>query len=127
NAPGQETALRQFATNAQLLADTAKDLRRPLDAAAIDLNVVNDNLISITYRSTERDGLEQVTDALAYNFIQALLAPERMRIEQLVLQNQQELQDIAGRLATTDGKDAALREQMLARQAKVQTDTIQLQ
>lgn len=127
DAPGQETALRQFVTNAQLLADTGKDLRRPLDAADVNLNVVNDRLISLSYRSTERDGLEQATDALAYNFIQSLLAPERMRIEQLILQNQQELQEIAGRLATTDGKDAALRDQMLARQGKVQTDTIQLQ
>ncbi|RYG60026.1 MAG: hypothetical protein EON60_08560 [Alphaproteobacteria bacterium] len=127
SAPGQETALRQFLKNPQLLADTGKDLRRPLDGAHVGLDVVNDHLISISYRSTQRDGLEQTTDALAYNFIQALLAPERMRIEQLILQNQQELQEIAGRLATTDGKDAAVREQILGRQTKVQTDTIQLQ
>ncbi len=127
DAPGQQTVLRQFASNPQLLADTGKDLHRPIDAGSIGLKVLNEHLISLSYSSTQRDGLEQVTDSLAYNFIQSLLAPERMRIEQLILQNQQELQEIAGRLATTDGKDAIIREQMVARQDKVQTDTIQLQ
>jgi hypothetical protein len=122
-APGQENALKQFLTNQQLLADTSKDMRRAIDASHVGLKVVNDHLISISYRSKQREGLEQATDTLSYNFILAVLAPERMRIEQLILQNQHELQELAGRLATSDGRDATAREQLLARQGKVQTDT----
>lgn len=127
DAPGQDAALRQFLTDPQLLADTGHDAGRVLDANDVTLDVVNDHLMSVGYRSSNQQGLEQVVDGLAYNFIQALLAPERMRIEQLILQNQQELKELNGRLATSDGKDTATRGELEARQTKLQTDMAQMQ
>lgn len=127
DAPGQEAALRQFLTNPQLLSDTGHDAKRVMDADDVTLTVLNNHLMAVGYRSTEREGLEQTVDGLSYNFIQALLAPERMRIEQLIIQNQQELKELDGRLATTDGKEAASRGELLARQNKLQTDIVQMQ
>jgi Mrp family chromosome partitioning ATPase len=127
DAPGQEAALRQFLTNSQLLADTGRDIKRSLSGDSVTLSVLNNHLMAVGYRSTEREGLEQAVDGLAYNFIQALLAPERVRIEQLIIQSQQELKELDGRLATTDGKEAASRGELLARQSKLQTDIVQMQ
>ena len=127
SAPGQAAALRQILTNPQLLADTGTDAGRTLAAQRIRLRVINPHLMAVTYRSQNPEGLEQATDALAYNFIQALLAPERMRLEQMVLQNQQELKEIVGRLATSDGQQEATRLELEARMEKLQSDTVQLQ
>lgn len=127
DANGQSNALRQFLTDDQLLADTGHDAGQVLDARNVTLNVLNDHLMAVGYRSQQREGLEQLVDGLAYNFIQALLAPERMRIEQLILQSQQELKELEGRLATSDGNDSATRGELVARQAKIQTDLVQMQ
>lgn len=127
SAPGQGEALRQILVNPQLLADTGTDAQRKLQADKVSLRVINNNLMTISYRSHAPEGLEQMTDALAYNFIQALLAPERMRLEQMILQNQQELKEIVGRLATSDGADEATRLELNARSEKLQGDTVQLQ
>ncbi len=126
-APGQAAALRQILTNPQLLADTGTDAGRALAAQRIGLQVINPHLLAVSYRSPNPTGLEQATDALAYNFIQALLAPERTRLEQLVLQHQQELKDVVGRLATTDGLEDSTHLELQARLEKLQADTVQLQ
>lgn len=126
-ANGQANALRQFLVNDQLLADTGHDAGRVIDPRHVTLTVLNDHLMAVGYRSKQVEGLEQLVDGLAYNFIQALLAPERMRIEQLILQSQQELKEIDGRLATTDGIDNATRGELLARQTKLQGDVVQMQ
>lgn len=127
DAPGQENAIRQFLVDPQLLADTGHDAGRTLNARNVTLDVLNDHLMAVGYRSAQRQGLEQLVDGLSYNFIQALLAPERMRIEQLMIQNQQELKELSGRLATSDGNDASTRSELLARQARLQSDTVQMQ
>lgn len=127
SAPGQEAALKQVLTGEQLLADTGHDAKRVLETQNVTLDVLNDHLMAVGYRSEMRVGLEQLVDGLAYNFIQALLAPERMRIEQLVLQTKQELKELSGRLATTDGTDEATRGELLARQTKLQNDMVNMQ
>lgn len=126
-APGQGEALRQVLVNPQLLADTGADAGRQLNPADVSLRVINENLMTVGYRSTHPQGLDRLTEALAFNFIQALLAPERMRLEQVIFQNQQELKEIVGRLATTDGADEATRLELTARSQKLQADTVQLQ
>ena len=126
-APGQEAALKQFLIDPQLLADTGHDAKRALDPRQVTLTVVNDHLMSVGYRSAHRVGLEPLVDGLAYNFIQALLAPERMRIEQLIIQNKQELKEISGRLVTSDGADDVTRSELQARQAKLQSDVVNMQ
>jgi Mrp family chromosome partitioning ATPase len=126
-APGERAALMQIVTDADLLHDTGTDSGRKLVARRVTLDIVNSHMIAIGYRDTNPRGLEQVVDTLAYNFIQALLAPERLRIEQILTQNRQELAEVNGRLATSDGKDSTLNGQLTARQAKLQGDIVQLQ
>lgn len=127
SAPGHADALRGVLTNPDLLADTGKDAGQVLYPSHTTLRVLNDHMLEIGYRSDNPQGLEKLNDLLSYNFIQGLLAPERMRIEQTITQNKQELEEISGRLATSDGKDSVLRSQLTARQGKLESDTVQLQ
>lgn len=126
-APGQRAALLQILTQPDLLHDTGMDTNRKLAARHVRLEVINSHMLAVGYRDTNPAGLERTVDTLAYNFIQALLAPERLRIEQILTQNRQELQEVDGRLATSDGKDTTLHGQLQARKAKLQADIVQLQ
>lgn len=127
DAPGQLATLRQIITNPDLLGDTGHDAGRVLKPRFVTLDIINNHLIGVGYRSPQPEGLEQLVDGLAFNFIQALLAPERLRIEQLLTQNEQELREIAGRLRTSDGMDGPTRTDLVARQDKLQTESVQLQ
>ncbi|PZP38856.1 MAG: hypothetical protein DI585_06105 [Pseudomonas fluorescens] len=127
DATGQSQALFQVLTEPQLLADTGTDAKRVLERDDVTLRVINNQLMAVGYKSHNPNGLEDVVNGLAFNFIQALLAPERMRIEQLISQGQQEMKELSGRLATSDGADAITRNELEARQAKLQADIVQMQ
>jgi Mrp family chromosome partitioning ATPase len=82
NTPGHQQILSEVLHRPELLADSARDSGQPLDPAGLDLAVVNERLLTLRYSSPRRAGLEAALDALAFNFIYELLAPERLRLEQ---------------------------------------------
>jgi Mrp family chromosome partitioning ATPase len=96
--PGHAEALARIIKGDELLKDTAHDAGMRLDPRRIELNVLNDRLIRIGYSSPQKLGLESLVDALAYNFIYEILAPERLRIEQRLATTSQELKDAQGSL-----------------------------
>lgn len=51
-------------------------------ASSIDLDVLNDHLIKITYANTTPQNIETTLETLSFNFIHEILAPERFRTEQ---------------------------------------------
>lgn len=116
---GHADALRRLATGSSLLADTARDAGLPVDADRVQLEVVNDHLLRIGYSSAQQEGLTSLVDALAYNFIYEVLAPERLRLEQRLGDAEQQLAQVrSARLATTDDAERArlaLQEDMLTR------------
>lgn len=99
SAAGHRQALFQLLTNPDLLADAAHDAKRPLSNRGVTLEILNDHLLAIGYRSPDSTNLEQVVDGIAFNFIQAVLAPERLQLEQALATTLQETKTIQTRLA----------------------------
>ncbi|HEX2859579.1 MAG TPA: hypothetical protein VHP58_05240 [Alphaproteobacteria bacterium] len=79
---GHEQVLGDILHRPELLTDSARDGGQPIDGRALDLRVLSDRLLEITYSSPNRSRLESTLDALAFNFIYELLSPERLRLQQ---------------------------------------------
>lgn len=133
-AGGHREALYAMLTKPELLADAGHELGAKIEPRQVSLKIFNDHFMGIGLRSHERQGLEQLLDAVAFNFIQEVLAPERSRIEQLLAQSQQELRATVEQAAAPAGlvtptvpmaadPTLALRKQQLAAQiVQLQTD-----
>ncbi|PIZ31835.1 MAG: hypothetical protein COY40_00870 [Alphaproteobacteria bacterium CG_4_10_14_0_8_um_filter_53_9] len=80
--PAHVSLLQDILKTPSLLADTARDTGVIIHPSGLKLAVPSPRLIRIRYASNVRANLERATDALAYNFIYELLAPERLRLEQ---------------------------------------------
>lgn len=133
-AAGHGDALYQKLIAPDVLGDTGRELGVTVTPAHVRLTVLNDHLLEIRYSSPDRANLEHLTDSLAYNFIQQVLAPERARIEQLLSESQQNLSEVVRQQAvsstlgdqglpitTDDPATLALKRQQL------ENDIIQLQ
>lgn len=51
-------------------------------ASQIELNVLNDHLIRVSYKNLSPQNIETTLETLSFNFIHEILAPERFRTEQ---------------------------------------------
>jgi Mrp family chromosome partitioning ATPase len=91
--PANTAALQRIITGQELLRDTAHEAGMRLDPKRVELEVVSDRLIRVGYHSPQKLGLEALVDALAYNFIYEVLAPERLRTEQRLTTTAQSLQE----------------------------------
>lgn len=91
SAPGNRQALWAALTAPDVLRDSAPNANPPLTAHDVELRILNNYLLEVAVKNASPHGLEMVTENLGYNFIQALLAPERMRVEQLLSEAQNEL------------------------------------
>lgn len=136
-AAGHREALTQKLLAPDVLADVAREQGVDIDPSRIELSVFNDHFMGIGYASHDRANLEHITDSLAFNFIQQVLAPERARIEQLLSESQQNLKEVVRQqtaaaapqpatpaalpTTTDDAATLALKRQQL------ETDIIQLQ
>lgn len=110
--PGNATALQRIIKGEELLRDTAHEAGMRLDPKRVELEVVSDRLLRVGYHSPQKLGLEAMVDALAYNFIYEVLAPERLRTEQRLSSTGQGLQEAERAMAsftpgTTDYQKAA--------------------
>ena len=112
-APGNAATLHEILTRPDVLADAAAEAQRPLEAGNVGLVVLNNQLLAITYRSINRQDLAVVVEALGYHFIEGLLAPERLRLDQLANQTAADLANVQVQLARP-GLPAAQREQLTA-------------
>ncbi len=95
-APGHAAVLNDILHRPDLLADSARDGGQTINPKGLKLHPVNDRLLTITYTSPQRERLESLLDALAFNYIYELLAPERLRL-------QQRLQEIGEQIKKTQG------------------------
>jgi Mrp family chromosome partitioning ATPase len=95
SAPGHREALLNALLNPEVLSDASRDAGQPINPRNIRLAILNDNLIELSYLSSTPEGLPRKIEALGYNFIQAILAPERMRVEQLLADAQDDLSRIS--------------------------------
>jgi Mrp family chromosome partitioning ATPase len=91
SAPGNRQALWAALTAPDVLRDSAPTANPPLTPHDIELRILNNYLLEVGVKAESPNGLEMVVENLGYNFIQALLAPERMRVEQLLSEAQNEL------------------------------------
>lgn len=117
--PGHATALQSMARGTSLLADTARDAGVPVDGSRVKLEVENEHLLTLGYSSGQEAGLAELVDALAYNFIYEVLAPERLRLEQRLGEMEQQLKQLRAARATAASEDdtarLALQEENLTR------------
>lgn len=91
--PGTATALHRILTGEELLRDTVHEAGMRIDPKRIELEVMSDRLLRVGYNSPQKLGLEALVDALAYNFIYEVLAPERLRTEQRLSTTAQAMQE----------------------------------
>jgi Mrp family chromosome partitioning ATPase len=114
---GNQQTLYNMITDHDLLADAAHDAKQAINASNVTLKILNDRLLAIGYRSADRANLESVVDSISYNFIQALLTPERMQKDQALSSTQAEQKRVEAELAREDISDdmkAALTAQLKA-------------
>ncbi len=121
-APGHRQALWQALTAPDVLADSAPNARPPLMPRNIELRILNDYLLEIGINAPKPQGLAETTEALGYNFIQALLAPERMRVEQLLNEAQANLVQLEAQPLPLDATQTEIRSSVVAAIAQYQTD-----
>ncbi len=121
-APGHRQALWAALTSPDVLADSAAALGGDLQPSQVNLRILNDYLLEVGVRAPKARGLADVTETLGYNFIQALLAPERMRVEQLLAEAQGELIRLDALPAPLDETQSAQRARMLTAVAQLQGD-----
>ncbi len=95
--PDNEDVLRRVLNHPELLADTSRDSAAALVPANLRLDVLNSQLVRISYRTTTPKDLDTLMATLAYNFIYELLAPERLRLEQ-------QLASVGGDLRQTEAR-----------------------
>ncbi|MCA3244181.1 MAG: hypothetical protein INF43_02610 [Alphaproteobacteria bacterium] len=122
SAPGHRQALWAALTAPDVLADSAPNARPPLTPAQITLRIENNYLLEIGIRAKSPIGLAQMTETLGYNFIQALLAPERMRVEQLLSEAQADLVTLDALPAPLNPVQSEMRSRSLAAVAQYQSD-----
>ncbi len=117
---GHKRILETTLTSPSLLANTTKETGMPLTAQQFSLNVISDHLLQITLQSQTPNGLAQVLDAHAFNFIIEILAPERFRLAQQITSTEEEISFLSAQLKNT--KDRALK-QRLATQKRLLDET----
>jgi Mrp family chromosome partitioning ATPase len=122
SAPGHRQALWQALTAPDVLADSAPGARPPLTPRNIELRILNDYLLEIGINAPKPQGLAKMVDALGTNFIQALLAPERMRVEQLLSEAQGNLVQLEAQPLPLDATQAEARNQTIAAISQYQND-----
>lgn len=102
-ARGHEAALYQKLTHPEVLADSGQEAGVEIKPGQVKLTIFNDHFLGVSYKSEKREGIEQVTDSLAFNFIQQVLAPERARVEQMLQDAKQDLVDITLEINRLEG------------------------
>lgn len=122
SAPGHRQALWAALTAPDVLADSAPNAHPPLTPARVELRILNNYLLEIGVRAESPYGLGDMTSSLGYNFIQALLAPERMRVEQLLGEAQAELVTLDAQPLPLDATQTEARNRMLAAITQYQSD-----
>lgn len=140
--PGHDQILFNILTSQQLLQDTTTATGLALDYQQFGLQILNNQLLRLRLQHTQREGLDQVLETHAYNFIHELLAPERFRAEQQLAQLEaqskaykEQLQDAQAKLAvslkkpvptTEDAREAHMRE-LIAQEFNVQRLSAQVE
>lgn len=94
--------LKDILTRPTVLADAAQQSGRSLPAAAIGLTASTPQILTLTTRAEAPTGLETFTGALADTFIQELLAPERLRLEQRLAQLSDDLNQVGAPASPSD-------------------------
>lgn len=121
-APGNRQALWAALTAPDVLRDSAPSANPPLTPHDIELRILNKYLLEVGVKAESPRGLEMVVENLGYNFIQALLAPERMRVEQLLSEAQNELVQLEAMPQPLSATTQAQLNRAIAAVAQLQSD-----
>ena len=122
SAPGHREALLATLLNPDVLADAGREAGTALNPAQVRLTVLNDALLEVGYASARPEGLARKVEALGYHFIQAVLAPERMRVEQLLAKAQDDLATLSDETALPNSPAGLQRTKLEAAIVQYQSD-----
>ena len=122
SAPGHRQVLWAALTGPDVLRDSAPGATPPLTPNRIELRILNNYLLEVGVNATQPQGLALITENLGYNFIQAILAPERIRVEQLLNEAQSQLTELDALPQPLDATTQTQRERAVAAVAQLQSD-----
>jgi Mrp family chromosome partitioning ATPase len=124
-APGNSQTLNDILLRPDLISDAATEAERPIRPSAIRLEILNNRLLTIHYASPNPANLASLVEALGYHFIQELLAPERLRLDELANTTATDLANVQVQLQRP-GLPAAQREQLNAQNRQLSAALQQL-
>ena len=124
-AAGNSQTLKDILLRPDVLTDAATEAERPIHARNVQLDILNNRLLTIHYASPNPANLASLVEAIGYHFIQELLAPERLRLDELANATATDLANVQVQLQRP-GLPAAQREQLTAKNRQLSAALQQL-